>query len=72
MTAAREHLRQVFDRFGIDVRVNAKVVAVHPDGVVLADGCSVGVEAVLWTTGFRVPSLAREAGLAVDGRARSG
>ena len=67
---AREHLRRVFDRFGIDVRVDAKVVAVHPDGVVLADGGSVGVDAVLWTTGFRVPPLAREVGLAVDGHAR--
>lgn len=52
------------------MHANAKVVGVHPDGVVLADGNSVRVDAVLWSTGFRVPSLAREAGLAVDGHSR--
>ncbi|MGH3792701.1 MAG: FAD-dependent oxidoreductase, partial [Pseudonocardiaceae bacterium] len=42
----------------------------HPDGAVLADGDCVRTDAVLWTTGFRVLSLAREAGLSVDGRGR--
>ncbi|MGH3719317.1 MAG: NAD(P)/FAD-dependent oxidoreductase [Pseudonocardiaceae bacterium] len=67
---AREHLRRVLDRLGIDVREGAKVVEVQPDGVVLADGDCVGADAVLWTTGFRVSPLAREAGLSVDGRGR--
>lgn len=67
---AREHLRQAFDRLEIDVHANAKVVGVHPAGVVLADGHVVAFDAVLWATGFQVPSLAREAGLAVDGLSR--
>ncbi len=67
---AREHLRQVFARLDIDVHPNAKVVGAHPDGVVLADGHSVALNAVLWATGFQVPFCAREAGLAVDGQSR--
>jgi NADH:ubiquinone reductase (H+-translocating) len=67
---AQAHLRRVFDRFDIDVRADAKVVEVHSNGVMLADGHFLSADAVLWTTGFGVPSLAREAGLAVDGHAR--
>ncbi|MGH3833560.1 MAG: NAD(P)/FAD-dependent oxidoreductase [Pseudonocardiaceae bacterium] len=61
---------ELAESYPSDVRDDAKVVEVHPDGVVLADSDCVGVDAVLWTTGFRVPSLARDAGLSVDGHAR--
>jgi NADH:ubiquinone reductase (H+-translocating) len=66
----RGHLRRVFDRLGIELREHAPVVEVRADGVVLADGEHVPSDTVVWTTGFRVPTLAAEAGLAVDEHGR--
>lgn len=66
----RRHLRRVFDRLGIDVRERVLVERVRADGVVLAGGEHVPSDLVVWTTGFTVPSLATEAGLAVDARGR--
>ncbi|MFC8526587.1 NAD(P)/FAD-dependent oxidoreductase [Nocardia sp. NPDC057227] len=67
---ARAHVRRVLDRLGVEVRTDAKVTAVTAAGVRLADGTEVAADAVLWTTGFRVPPLAAAAGLAVDGSGR--
>ncbi|WP_280364737.1 NAD(P)/FAD-dependent oxidoreductase [Nocardia wallacei] len=67
---ARRHIRATLDRLGVEVRSGAKVVEVLPDGLRLADGTRFDAETVLWTTGFEVPTLAAEAGLAVDGRGR--
>lgn len=67
---ARAHLRRVFDRLGVEVVTGAKVVEVDASGARLADGRHVTADAVAWTTGFRVTTLAREAGLAVDGHGR--
>ncbi|MEW2525240.1 FAD-dependent oxidoreductase [Streptomyces sp. NPDC047071] len=66
----RQHLRRVFARLGIEVRDNAKVTEVRADGVLLADGALLPSDTVVWTTGFRVPEIAREAGLAVDDHGR--
>jgi NADH dehydrogenase FAD-containing subunit len=49
---------------------HAKVVEVVADGLLLADGQHVAADAVAWTAGFKVPQLAREAGLAVDDSGR--
>ncbi|GAA3121715.1 FAD-dependent oxidoreductase [Planomonospora alba] len=68
--AARAHLRRAFDRLGVEVMTGAKVVRVDASGARLADGRSVGSDAVVWAAGFRAPALAREAGLAVDGHDR--
>lgn len=67
---ARAHLRRVFDRLGVEVVTGAKVVEVDASGARLADGRHVPCDAAVWTTGFRVTTLAREAGLAVDGHGR--
>lgn len=67
---ARRHLRRVCTRLGIEVRDRAVVAEVRSDGVLLADGEHVPSEVVVWTTGFTVPSLARDAGLAVDEHGR--
>jgi NADH:ubiquinone reductase (H+-translocating) len=67
---ARKHLRRTFGRLGIEVRENAMVKEVRADGVLLADGQHVPSDVVVWTTGFVVPRLAEEAGLAVDGHGR--
>jgi NADH dehydrogenase FAD-containing subunit len=65
-TRAREHLRRVFDRLGVDVRSGATAAEVRPDGVVLAGGETVASDLTAWTTGFSVPQLAADAGIATD------
>lgn len=67
---ARQHLRHAFERLGIDVVTGATVAKVAQDGLLLENGDHVAADAVVWTTGFAVPALAAEAGLAVDGRGR--
>ncbi|HEY8524752.1 MAG TPA: FAD-dependent oxidoreductase [Acidimicrobiales bacterium] len=66
----RGHLAEAFDRLGIEVLTDAMVVKVAQDGVLLDSGSHVGADAVVWTTGFAVPALARDAGLEVDDRGR--
>ncbi|GGN97754.1 oxidoreductase [Actinoplanes lobatus] len=66
----REYLHRALDRLGIQVWENADVAKVDADGLLLAGGDHIGADAVAWTAGFRVPELAREAGLAVDERGR--
>ena len=66
----RRHLHQTFDRLGIQVLEHASVAKVAADGVLLENGDHVDADAVAWATGFRAPSLARAAGLAVDERGR--
>ncbi|WP_278261712.1 FAD-dependent oxidoreductase [Nocardia sp. AG03] len=58
---------------GVEIRTEAKVVEVLPEGVLLADGTVVPAATVVWTAGFTVPDLARRAGLEVDehGRVRT-
>jgi NADH dehydrogenase len=62
----RRHLQRAFCRLGVDVQDHAQVTEVRADGVLLADGRHVAADTVVWTTGFRVPALAAEAGFAVD------
>jgi NADH dehydrogenase FAD-containing subunit len=66
----RQHLFQTFDRLGIEVLTDAAVAKVAPDDLLLENGDHVDADAVVWTTGFAVPTLAREAGLDVDDRGR--
>ena len=65
-TRARRHLRRAFGRLGVELRENVRVNEVRADGVLLTSGEHVGADLVVWTTGFRVPELARQAGFAVD------
>ncbi|TCP46738.1 NADH dehydrogenase FAD-containing subunit [Tamaricihabitans halophyticus] len=66
----RAHLWRVCRRLGIEVRENARVTEVDAHGVHLAGGERLAADAVIWTTGFRVPELASAAGFTVDGRGR--
>lgn len=66
----QRHLRRVFGRLGVEVREHARIAEVRADGLMLADGGHVGADLVVWTTGFRVSPLARDAGLAVDEHGR--
>lgn len=67
---ARARLHKGLDRLGVTVRSGADIVKVMADGVALADGEVIPVQAVLWTTGVRVSPLAAAAGLEVDDRGR--
>jgi NADH dehydrogenase FAD-containing subunit len=58
----------VFDRLGVIRREHARVAAVEPDRVRLADGSAVGFDMCLWTAGFRAPALAQSSGLPCDER----
>ncbi|WP_328619486.1 NAD(P)/FAD-dependent oxidoreductase [Streptomyces sp. NBC_00354] len=67
---ARGYLERVLERLCVRVRTGAEVVKVLPDGVALAGGGYVPADAVVWTTGVRVPALAADAGLTTDSRGR--
>jgi NADH dehydrogenase FAD-containing subunit len=66
----QRHLLKTLERLGIDVLTDVTVEKATPDGLLLANGDQVAAGALVWTAGFAVPSLAREAGLAVDDRGR--
>ncbi|MET9613568.1 NAD(P)/FAD-dependent oxidoreductase [Kitasatospora indigofera] len=67
---AKAHLDAALARLGVQVRSGVEVTKVLPDGVELADGSGIRADAVLWTSGTRVPPLAAAAGLTVDERGR--
>ncbi|QFG26846.1 oxidoreductase [Actinomadura sp. WMMB 499] len=67
---ARDHLHRWFAGRGVTVHENAPVAKVAADGLMLEDGRELPSDAVVWAAGFRVPSLAADAGLGVDGRGR--
>ncbi|ADD43990.1 NAD(P)/FAD-dependent oxidoreductase [Stackebrandtia nassauensis] len=66
---ARAYLRQVFARLGIET-VTAKVAEVREDAIVTTDGDVLDSDTTVWTTGFAVPGLATESGLATDADGR--
>lgn len=63
---ARRYLQSALSRLGVTVRSGVEVVKVLPGSVELAGGETLAADAVLWTSGTRVPPLAAAAGLAVD------
>lgn len=66
----QDHLYRTFDRLDIRLHEHTQVAKVAADGLLLENGEHVGADVVVWTTGFRVPQLAREAGLEVGGNGR--
>lgn len=64
----RAHLATVFDRLGVIRREHARVVAVEPGRLRLADGSAPAFDLCLWSAGFRAPTLARRSGLPCDHR----
>jgi NADH dehydrogenase len=47
-------------KLGIEVRVNARVTAVQPDGICLADGTFISAELVVWAAGIKAPAVLRD------------
>lgn len=66
----RDHLLRACERLGVNVVTDAAVARVGHDSLLLESGDEVTAAAVVWTTGFAVPPLAEQAGLAVDRRGR--
>lgn len=62
---ARSYLARTFDRLGVTVRADARVREVQSGRLALETGGGVPFDLCLWAGGFRVPTLAREVGLAV-------
>jgi NADH dehydrogenase len=62
--------RRMLERRGVEVRLHARVTAVGPASVTLADGSEIPAGMVVWATGVRAPRLADSLGLpqASDGR----
>lgn len=64
--AGQAHLRGVLNRLGVAVREDARVMRLTEGAAHLADGGQVRFDVCLWTGGFSVSPLAREAGLPVN------
>lgn len=67
------YVRRAFDRLKIQVVEQADVQRIHPDGVdYLPEGAAhekqIASDLTIWAGAFRVPTLARESGLAVNAR----
>lgn len=67
---ARRYLHRTFARMSVAVHENAPVAEIAADGLTLEGGRDLPAGAVVWAAGFRVPPLAADAGLDVDGRGR--
>lgn len=68
---ARNHLNQVLDTLNIQVTSGVRVSDAQPLAFHMNDGSEVPFDLAFWAGGFRVPSLARDAGLAVTGEGRA-
>lgn len=62
------HVRQTFDRLGIQGLEGSRVTRLDSGRAHFGDGSTVPFDLCVWTAGFRAPPLAREAGLAVNGQ----
>jgi NADH dehydrogenase FAD-containing subunit len=67
-TSVAEAIRRRLVRLGIEIVEQSQVQAVHSHRVVLDQGRELACSLCIWTAGFVVKPLAREAGLAVNER----
>lgn len=67
---ALRHLNRALDRLGVAVREHTAITAVEAGRALVEGGEPIGFDTLVWATGFRVHTLAAEAGLAVDGSGR--
>ncbi|MFE3054828.1 NAD(P)/FAD-dependent oxidoreductase [Nocardia sp. NPDC059239] len=67
-TTARRSVARQLTTLGVTIvdGPDAKVTAVHPHSVVLADGRELPSPITVWTAGFGVPDLAARSGLSTD------
>ena len=62
------YMRQSLARLGVTVQDHTSVTALQASQALTASGAALPFDVCLWTGGFIVPRLAREAGLAVNER----
>lgn len=62
------YMRQSLNCLGVTIRDHTTVTQIEPTRAVTAAGATITYDLCLWTGGFTVPTLAREAGLAVNER----
>jgi len=65
--AAQKALQKRFAELGIQVREGQLVETITAEGVQLSDDEYLGSDATIWAGGFRVPELAKNGGIAVNG-----
>ncbi|MBM3485388.1 MAG: oxidoreductase [Alphaproteobacteria bacterium] len=65
--AAIAHVEACFARLGVRI-VRARITRLAPDAATITTGESLPFDLAVWAAGFGVPSLAREAGIAVNAR----
>lgn len=68
---AQAYLTRTFEALDVTVRAGARVREVHADELALEDAGRVPFDMCLWAGGFRVPTLARASGLAVNSHDRA-
>ena len=68
--AAQRHLTSTFARLGVEVSDQTRVAEVTERRLRVVEGRDVPFDLCVWAGGFTVPTLAAEAGLAVDPRGR--
>jgi NADH dehydrogenase FAD-containing subunit len=68
---AAEYLRRSLGRLGVRLEEHTTVTEVRADAVITSTGAVIPHEICLWAGGFVVPTLAREAGLAVNARGQA-
>jgi NADH dehydrogenase FAD-containing subunit len=61
-------IRRSLTRLGVEITDQASVAAVSAQSVIIDQGKEIPCDLCIWTGGFVAPSLAREAGLAVNER----
>lgn len=64
------HLRQRLQQLAITLCEHTAITGLEAGTAHTADGSVIAFDRCIWTTGFAAPSLAQDAGLAVDGAGR--
>ncbi|MBC7870225.1 MAG: FAD-dependent oxidoreductase [Chitinophagaceae bacterium] len=67
----RTHLRNVFAKMKIEVVDNVQVKRMESNSLMRQNGAALSFDLCLWTAGLAIPTLAREAGLAVNERGQA-
>lgn len=57
-----EQVMAILAKIGVDVRVKARVTAVNPEGVRLADGGFIPSELIVWAAGVKAPPFLQDIG----------
>ncbi|HXR88413.1 MAG TPA: FAD-dependent oxidoreductase [Stellaceae bacterium] len=65
-----EAVRTALTRLGVHMMDNEPIAEIRPTDIVTASGRTIACDLCIWSGGLRAPSLAAEAGLAIDPQGR--